>query len=99
MKIKMPEMPPATLLAALGFYNLLPAIVFLPTRRRCDQAATEAAFTRRDPNAERFEARREFMRGLSLPSIPRCVGIAIGTPSFAAASPRIMPATFPPGNW
>ena len=63
MKIKMPEMPPATLLAALGFYNLLPAIVFLPTRRRCDQAASEAAFTRQDPNAERLDARREFMRG------------------------------------
>jgi ATP-dependent RNA helicase HelY len=63
LKIKMPEMPPATLLAALGFYNLLPAIVFMPTRRRCDQAASEAAFTRRDPNAERVEARREFMRG------------------------------------
>ena len=59
----MPEMPPATLLTALGFYNLLPAIVFEPTRRRCDQAATEAAFTRRDPNAERVTARREFMRG------------------------------------
>lgn len=59
----MPEMPSATLLAALGFYNLLPAIVFMPTRRRCDQAASEAAFTRRDPNAERVEARREFMRG------------------------------------
>jgi ATP-dependent RNA helicase HelY len=58
----MPEMPPATLLAALGFYNLLPAIVFMPTRRRCDQAASETAFTRRDPNAERVEARREFMR-------------------------------------
>jgi ATP-dependent RNA helicase HelY len=58
----MPEMPPATLLAALGFYNLLPAIVFMPTRRRCDQAASEAAFSRRDPNVERVELRRQFMR-------------------------------------
>src|SRR5450432_2127932 len=47
MKISMPEMPPA--------------IVFLPTRRRCDQSASEAAVARRDPNAERREARREFM--------------------------------------
>src|SRR2546426_846214 len=62
MKLSMPEMPPATLLAALGSYNLLPAIVFLPTRRRCDQAASEAAFARRDPNVERHEARREFMQ-------------------------------------
>lgn len=58
----MPEMPSATLLDALGSYNLLPAIVFLPTRRRCDQAASEAAFARRDPNSERRDARREFIR-------------------------------------
>ncbi len=58
----MPEMPPATLLAALEGYNLLPAIVFLPTRRRCDQAASEAALTRRDPDDSRREARRDFMR-------------------------------------
>src|SRR4051794_2182193 len=62
MKLRMPEMPPATLLAALEGYNLLPAIVFLPTRRRCDQAATEAALTRRDPNESRREARRDFVR-------------------------------------
>ena len=47
MKLRMPEMPPATLVAALGSYNLLPAIVFLPTRRRCDEAASEAALSRR----------------------------------------------------
>ena len=61
MKLSMPEMPSATLLAALGTYNLLPAIVFLPTRRRCDQAASEAAFARRDPHTGRVEARRNFM--------------------------------------
>ena len=55
-------MPSATLLAALDGYNLLPAIVFLPTRRRCDQAASEAALARRDPNDSRREARRDFMR-------------------------------------
>ena len=58
----MPEMPPATLLTTLHGYNLLPAIVFMPTRRRCDQAASEAALTRRDPNESRREARRDFMR-------------------------------------
>lgn len=62
MKLSMPEMPPATLLTALGSYNLLPAIVFLPTRRRCDQAAAESALMRRDPNVGRHEARRDFMR-------------------------------------
>ncbi|HET6979934.1 MAG TPA: hypothetical protein VFI24_26620 [Pyrinomonadaceae bacterium] len=62
MKLRMPEMPSATLLAALDGYNLLPAIVFMPTRRRCDQAASEAALARRDPNDNRREARRDFMR-------------------------------------
>jgi superfamily II RNA helicase len=62
MKLRMPEMPSATLLSALESYNLLPAIVFMPTRRRCDQAASEAALARRDPNESRREARREFMR-------------------------------------
>lgn len=62
MKLQMPEMPSATLLSALESYNLLPAIVFMPTRRRCDQAASEAALARRDPNERRREARRDFMR-------------------------------------
>src|SRR6185436_3484535 len=56
-------MPPATLLGALDSYNLLPAIVFMPTRRRCDQAASETALMRRDGNDQRREARRDFMRG------------------------------------
>lgn len=62
MKLGLPEMPPAALLTALHFYNLLPAIVFLPTRRRCDQAASEAAFMRRDPSEHRREERRDFIR-------------------------------------
>ena len=58
----MPEMPPATLLSALEGYNLLPAIVFMPTRRRCDNAASEAALARPIGNERRREERREFMR-------------------------------------
>ncbi|HEY0005979.1 MAG TPA: hypothetical protein VGB17_14450 [Pyrinomonadaceae bacterium] len=65
MKLSLPEMPPASLLAALASYNLLPAIVFLPTRRRCDQAATEAALTRRDDRAERRDARRAILRSFA----------------------------------
>ena len=61
MKLRMPEMPPATLLAALGSYNLLPAIIFLPTRRRCDESASEAALSRRAAPDERRAARRDFM--------------------------------------
>jgi ATP-dependent RNA helicase HelY len=62
MKLRMPEMPPATLLAALGSYNLLPAIIFLPTRRRCDEAASEVALSRRAINDQRRQARLDFMR-------------------------------------
>ena len=62
MKLHMPEMPPATLLSALESYNLLPAIVFLPTRRRCDQAASEAALMRRGSSGDRRETRRDLMR-------------------------------------
>ena len=56
-------MPPSTLLTALGSYNLLPAIIFLPTRRRCDEAASEAALSRRGSADKRREARTDFMRG------------------------------------
>ena len=62
MKLHMPELPPATLLSALESYNLLPAIVFLPTRRRCDQAASESALMRRGPTDQRRETRRDLMR-------------------------------------
>jgi len=62
MKLRMPEMPPATLLGALASYNLLPAIVFLPTRRRCDEAASEAALSRRSASDERRDQRRDFIR-------------------------------------
>ncbi|MBV9960146.1 MAG: hypothetical protein JO360_17095 [Acidobacteria bacterium] len=63
MKLKMPEMPPAQLLAALQSYNLLPAIVFLPTRRRCDEAAAEAALSRRDErDTRRRDERRAILR-------------------------------------
>jgi superfamily II RNA helicase len=59
------EIPPPKLVSALRGYNLLPAIVFLPTRRRCDQAASEVAndkSQRRDPErqAERQKIFDEF---------------------------------------
>lgn len=62
MKLSMPEMPPSQLLAALKSYDLLPAIVFMPTRRRCDEAAQEAALARRDQSVERRELRRATLR-------------------------------------
>lgn len=64
MKLRMPEMPPAVLVATLSSFNLLPAIVFLPTRRRCDEAASEAALAHRSEADARRETRRDFMRTL-----------------------------------
>jgi ATP-dependent RNA helicase HelY len=40
------EIPPPKLISALGRFNLLPAIVFLPTRRKCDEAALAVAADR-----------------------------------------------------
>jgi len=62
LKLNLPEMPPAQLLAVLRKHDVLPAIVFLPTRRRCDESATETALTWRDDQTERRERRREILR-------------------------------------
>src|SRR4051794_12627264 len=52
------EIPPPKLVAALRGYNLLPAIVFLPTRRRCDEAATEVA----NDKSQRADPERQAQR-------------------------------------
>ncbi len=60
MKFKLPEIPPPKLVRALRSYNLLPAIVFLPTRRRCDEAASEVAADKSQTvDAQRQAARNE----------------------------------------
>lgn len=46
MNPKFSEIPPPKLIKALRNSNLLPAIVFLPTRRKCDEAAAEVALDR-----------------------------------------------------
>jgi ATP-dependent RNA helicase HelY len=56
----MPEIPPPKLIASLRSYNLLPAIIFLPTRRKCDEAATEVAADKSQKmDTEKQEQRRE----------------------------------------
>ncbi len=52
------EIPPPKLIAALRRNDLLPAIVFLPTRRKCDEAATEISLDKSQPaDPERQTAR------------------------------------------
>ncbi|QQS32522.1 MAG: hypothetical protein IPM50_12810 [Acidobacteriota bacterium] len=60
------EIPPAKLISALRRYDLLPAIVFLPTRRRCDESATAAATDRSQPfNDQKERARLEIFKVFS----------------------------------
>ena len=50
---------PPKLIASLRRFNLLPAIVFVPTRRGCDEAAAEVSFDRSQPqDPERQEIRQ-----------------------------------------
>ncbi|CAN5641229.1 hypothetical protein BH24ACI2_BH24ACI2_02640 [soil metagenome] len=66
MKFKLPEIPPPKLIKTLRSYNLLPAIVFLPTRRRCDEAALEVAADRlQRTNAEKEQQRFEIFQEYS----------------------------------
>ena len=72
MKFRLPEIPPPKLITALRSYNLLPAIVFMPTRRRCDEAALEVAAdksqkTDAEKQQKRYEIYQEFL--LQFPEI------------------------------
>jgi superfamily II RNA helicase len=67
MDPRKPEIDPPLLVKALRNYDLLPAIVFLPTRRRCDEAASEVAADksqRADP--ERQTKRKEIFDEFAL---------------------------------
>jgi len=52
------EIPPPKLISALRGFNLLPAIVFLPTRRKCDEAASDVAHDK----SQRADAERQAKR-------------------------------------
>ncbi len=71
MRFKLPAIPPPQLITALRSFNLLPAIIFLPTRRKCDEAAAEVALFAKSgknqaadlqTNLDRLEKRRSFVR-------------------------------------
>ncbi len=58
MRYKLPEIPPPKLIKTLDFYNLLPAIIFVPSRRRCDESATEVALDK----SQRIDADKRIIR-------------------------------------
>src|SRR5215217_7878700 len=55
------EIPPSKLISSLRGYNLLPAIVFLPTRRKCDEAALEVAADRSQKTNPEKQRQRELI--------------------------------------
>lgn len=59
MKFKLPEIPPPKLITTLRSNNLLPAIIFMPTRRRCDEAALEVAADRAQKTDPEKEQKRQ----------------------------------------
>jgi superfamily II RNA helicase len=59
MNPRPPEIPPHKLISALRGYDLLPAIIFLPTRRKCDEAASEVAGDRSQKTDPEKQKRRE----------------------------------------
>ncbi len=58
MRFKLPEISPPKLIKTLDSYNLLPAIIFVPSRRRCDEAATEVALDK----SQRVDADKQMIR-------------------------------------
>ncbi len=59
----MPEIPPPQMIKALRSYDLLPAIIFVPSRKRCDEAATEVALDKSQRvDAEKQRAREEIYK-------------------------------------
>ena len=59
MDARPPEMPPHKLISSLRGFNLLPAIIFLPTRRKCDEAASEVAGDRSQQTDPEKQAARK----------------------------------------
>src|SRR5688572_19395779 len=59
MNARPPEIPPHKLISALRGYDLLPAIIFLPTRRKCDEAASEVASDKSQKTDPERQKRRE----------------------------------------
>lgn len=64
------NIPPPRLIAALRRFDLLPAIVFLPTRRGCDEAASEVALDKSQMNDPDRQIRREEMFNTYLAMFP-----------------------------
>ncbi len=69
MDPRKPDISPPQLVKALRNFDLLPAIVFLPTRRRCDEAASEVAADKsQKADPERYERRKQIFDEFAIES-------------------------------
>lgn len=69
MNPRPPEIPPHKLISTLRGYNLLPAIIFMPTRRKCDESALEVANDKsQKTDPERQKKRHEIFEKFALES-------------------------------
>lgn len=60
MRFNFEEISPPKLISALRGYDLLPAIIFVPSRRKCDESATEVALDKTfQADEEKQDARWE----------------------------------------
>ncbi len=74
MRFNFEEISAPKLIKALDSYNLLPAIIFVPSRRKCDESATEVALDKSIPtDTEKQEARNELYEeyALDFPEVKR----------------------------
>lgn len=69
MNPRPPEIPPHKLISTLRGFNLLPAIIFMPTRRKCDESALEVANDKsQKTDPERQKKRREIFERFAVES-------------------------------
>jgi len=67
MNPRPPEIPPHKLISTLRGFNLLPAIIFMPTRRKCDESALEVASDKsQKTDAEKHRKRQEVFEQFAL---------------------------------
>src|SRR5687767_1213996 len=67
MNPRPPEIPPHKLISTLRGFNLLPAIIFMPTRRKCDESALEVANDKsQKTDAEKHRKRQEVFEQFAL---------------------------------
>src|SRR5688500_15443572 len=67
MNPRPPEIPPHKLISTLRGFNLLPAIIFMPTRRKCDESALEVVNDKsQKTDAEKHRKRQEVFEQFAL---------------------------------